>query len=69
MASSLPVLTHGAICFSEFEKMKLWHLVKIWFWLNVEVRRLNEVCLHIGYLFLKELVIVSDVFSLRFAVP
>ena len=63
-ASSLAVLTHGAICFSEFEKMKLWHLVKISFWLNLAVRRLNEVCLHITYLFLKELVILSAMFFL-----
>ena len=56
------VLTHVAICFSEFEKMKLWHLVEICFWLNLAVKRLNEVCLHITYLFLKELATVSDVF-------
>ena len=55
--------------FFRFEKVKLWHLVEIFFWLNLAVRRLKEVCLHITYLFLKELVTVSDVFSPRFAVP
>ena len=46
---------------SNFEKMKLGHLVEICFWLNLAVKGLNEVRLHITYLLLK-LVIVSDVF-------
>ena len=50
------------ICFSKFEKMKLGHLVEVCFWLNLAVKGLNEVCLHITYPSLKELVIVSDVF-------
>ena len=45
--------------------MKLQHLVEIFFWINLAVKRLNEVCLQITYLFLKELVInVSDAFLL-----
>ena len=43
---------------------QLGHLVEICFWLNLAVKGLNEVCLHRTYLFLKELVIVSDVFLL-----
>ena len=42
--------------------MKLGHLVEVCFWLNLAVKGLNEVCLHITYPSLKELVIVSDVF-------
>ena len=57
-------LTHVDICFSEFEKMKLWHLVEICFWLNLAVKTLNDDCLHITYLFLKELATLSDVFFL-----
>ena len=49
---------------SNFEKMKLGHLVEICFWLNLAVKGLKEVRLHITYLFLKQLVIVSDVFLL-----
>ena len=49
---------------SKFEKMKLGHLVEICFWLNLAVKGLKEVRLHITYLFLKQLVIVSDVFLL-----
>ena len=49
---------------SKFEKMKLGHLVEICFWLNLAVNGLKEVRLHITYLFLKQLVIVSDVFLL-----
>ena len=49
---------------SNFDKMKMGHLVEICFWLNLAVKGLNEVCLHITYLFLKQLVIVSDVFLL-----
>ena len=44
--------------------MKLGHLVEICFWLNLAVKGLKEVRLHITYLFLKQLVIVSDVFLL-----
>ena len=40
--SSLPVLTHGAICFSKFHKMKFGHLVEICFWLNLAVKGLNK---------------------------
>ena len=49
---------------SKFEKMKLGHLVEICFWLNLAVKGLKEVRLHITYLFLKQLVIVSEVFLL-----
>ena len=49
---------------SNFEKMKFRHLVEICFWLNLAVKGLKEVRLHITYLFLKQLVIVSDVFLL-----
>ena len=38
--SSLPVVTHGAICFSNFHKTKFEHLVKICFWLNLAVKGL-----------------------------
>ena len=41
-ASSLPVLTHGAICFSKFHKMKFGHLVEICSWLNLAVKGLNN---------------------------
>ena len=44
--------------------MKLGRLVEICFWLNLAVNGLKEVRLHITYLFLKQLVIVSDVFLL-----
>ena len=61
----LSACTYTRCClFFKFEKMKLWHLVEICFWLNLAVKRSNEVCLHINYLFLKELAIVSDVFLL-----
>ena len=43
---------------------QLGHLVEICFRFNLAVKGLNEVCLHRTYLFLKELVIVSDVFLL-----
>ena len=39
--SPLPVLTHGAICFSKFHKMKFGHLVKISFWLSLAVKGLK----------------------------
>ena len=38
--SSLPVLTHGAICFSKFHKMKFGNLIKIYFRLNLAVKGL-----------------------------
>ena len=36
--SSLPVLTHGAICFPKFHKMKFGNLVQICFRLNLAVK-------------------------------
>ena len=39
--SSLPVLTHGAICFSKFHKMKFGNLVEFCFWLSLVVRGLR----------------------------
>ena len=39
--SSLPVLSHGAICFSKFHKMKFGHLVEICFWPNLAVKGLK----------------------------
>ena len=39
--SSLPVLTHGAICFSKCYKMKLANLVDIFLWLHLAVKGLN----------------------------
>ena len=38
--SSLPVLTHVAICFSTFHKMKFRNLVENCFWLNLAVKGL-----------------------------
>ena len=38
--SSLPVLSHGAVCFSKFHKIKFGDLVKICFWLNLAVKGL-----------------------------
>ena len=38
--TSLPVLTHGAICFSKFHKMTLRNLVENCFWLNLAVKGL-----------------------------
>ena len=38
--TSLPVLTHGAIYFSKFHKMKFGNLVEICFWLNLAVKGL-----------------------------
>ena len=38
--SSLPVLTHGAIYFSKFCKMKFGNLVEICFWLHLAVKGL-----------------------------
>ena len=40
--SSLPVLTHGAICFSKFHKMKPGNLVEICFRLNLAVKGLKR---------------------------
>ena len=37
---SLPVLTHGAICFSKFYKMKFANLLKICLWLHLAVKGL-----------------------------
>ena len=42
--SSLPVLTHGAICFSNFYKMKWGNLVEICFRLNLAVKGLRGQC-------------------------
>ena len=39
--TSLPVLTHGAICFSKFHKMTFGNLVEICFWLNLAVKGLK----------------------------
>ena len=36
--TSLPELTHGAICFSNFDKMKFGNLVEICFWLHLAVK-------------------------------
>ena len=41
--SSLPVLTHGATCFSTFHKMQFGNLVEICFWLNLAMKGLNSV--------------------------
>ena len=60
---ALCLYLHMVLFVSKFEKMKLGHLVEICFWLNLAVNGLKEVRLHITYLFLKQLVIVSDVFS------
>ena len=38
--SSLPVLTHGAGCFSKFYKMKFANLLEICLWLRLAVKRL-----------------------------
>ena len=38
---SLPVLSHGAIYFSKFQKMKFGNLVEIRFWLNLAVKGLK----------------------------
>ena len=43
--TSLPVLTHGATCFSKFHKLKFGNLVEICFWLNLAVKGLNEILL------------------------
>ena len=61
---ALCLYLHMVLFVSKFEKMKLGHLVEICFWLNLAVNGLKEVHLHITYLFLKQLVIVSDVFLL-----
>ena len=39
--SSLLVLSHGAICFSKFHKMKFGNLVEICFWFNLAVKGLK----------------------------
>ena len=38
--TSLPVLSHGAVCFSKFYKMKFGDLIKICFWLKLAVKGL-----------------------------
>ena len=38
--TSLPVLSHGAVCFSKFHKIKFGDLVKICFWLKLAVKGL-----------------------------
>ena len=45
--SSLPVLTHGAVCFSKFYKMKFGNLVEICLWLHLAVKglKLLSICL------------------------
>ena len=40
--SSLLVLTHGAICFSKFQKMKFGNLFEIYLWLYLAVKRLRN---------------------------
>ena len=40
--SYLPVLTHGAICFQNFDKPKFENLVEICFWLNLAVKGLRN---------------------------
>ena len=40
--SSLPVLSHSAICFSKFYKMKFANLVEIYLWLHLAVKGLNK---------------------------
>ena len=40
--SSLPVLTHGTICFSKFYKMKFGNLVEICLWLHLAVKGLID---------------------------
>ena len=40
--SSLPVLTHGTICFSKFYKMKFGNLVEICLWLHLAVKELRD---------------------------
>ena len=46
--SSLPVLTHGAIYFSKFHKMKFGNLVEICFWLNLALKGLNLIIIRRG---------------------
>ena len=48
--SSLPVLTHGAICFTKFYKMKFKNLVEICLCLHLAVKglKLLSICLHWG---------------------
>ena len=40
--TSLSVLTHGAICFSKFDKMKFGNLVEIFLWLHLAVKGLKQ---------------------------
>ena len=39
----LPVLSHGTICFSKFEKMKFGNLVEICLWLHLAVKGLRSL--------------------------
>ena len=41
--SSLPVLTHGAICLSKFYEMKFGNLVEICLWLHLAVKGLKHL--------------------------
>ena len=41
--TSLPVLSHGTICFSKFEKMKFGNLVEICLWLHLAVKGLRSL--------------------------
>ena len=40
--SSLPVLSHSAICFSKFYKIKFANLVEIYLWLHLAVKGLHK---------------------------
>ena len=40
--SSLPVLTHGTICFSKFYKMKFGNLIKICIWVSLALCIISE---------------------------
>ena len=42
--SSLPVLSNGAICFSQFHKIKFGKLVEVCFWLNLAKKGLKGWC-------------------------
>ena len=42
--TSLPVLSHDAICLSKFKKMKFGNLVEICLWPHLAVQGLKELC-------------------------
>ena len=42
--NSLPVLSHDAICFSKFHKIKFGNLAEVCFWLNLAVKGLRSWC-------------------------